>query len=102
MLQERVGTPAWTALLEPARAATALGENNVELIRFACGLCSGRGRRIDVAERGWPTTLSREAADFCTRWERDQHAAKFGLSAQLVDYIDGIPSNVALSPTWRA
>jgi len=102
MLQEHVGTPAWTALLERARAAAALGENSFELIRFPCDLCSDGGRKIDVAETDWPTTLRGEAAEFYTRWERDLRAAKFGLSAQLVDYIDGIASNVALSLTWRA
>jgi CBS domain-containing protein len=102
LLQEHVGTPAWTALLERARAAAALGENSFELIRFPCDLCSDGGRKIDVAETDWPTTLRGEAAEFYTRWERDLRPAKFGLSAQLVDYIDGIPSNVALSLTWRA
>ena len=102
LLQEHVGTSAWNALLEHARAAAALGENSFELIRFPCDLCSDGGRKIDVAEIDWPTTLRGEAAEFYTRWERDLRQAKFGLSAQLVDYIDGIASNVALSLTWRA
>ncbi len=102
LLQEHIGTPAWTALLERARGAATLGENSFELIRFPCDLCSDGGRKIDVAETDWPTTLRGEAAEFHTRWERDLRPAKFGLSAQLVDYIDGIASNVALSLTWRA
>jgi len=102
LLQEHIDTPAWTALLERARAAAALGENSFELTRFPCDLCSDGGRKIDVAETDWPTTLRGEAAEFYTRWERDLRPAKFGLSAQLVDYIDGIPSNVALSLTWGA
>jgi CBS domain-containing protein len=102
MLRKHVGTPAWTALLERAQAAATLGENSFELVRFPCDLCSDGGRKIDVAETDWPTTLRGEAAEFYTRWERDLRAAKFGLSAQLVDYIDGIASNVALSLTWRA
>ena len=97
MLQEHVGTPAWTALLERAQAAAARGENSFELIRFPCDLCSDGGRKIDVAETDWPTTLRGEAAEFYTRWERDLRAARFGLSAQIVEYIDGIPSDVALS-----
>jgi hypothetical protein len=102
MLQEHIDTPAWNALIERARAAAALGESSFELLRFPCDLCSDGGRKIDVAETDWPSTLRGEAAEFYTRWERDLRAAKFGLSAQLVDYIDGIPSNVALSLTWRA
>ncbi len=102
MLQEHIDTPAWNALLERARSAARLGENSFELIRFPCDLCSDGGRKIDVGETDWPTTLRGEAAEFYTRWERDLRPAKFGLSAQLVDYIDGIPSDVALSLTWRA
>ena len=102
MLKEHIDTPAWTALLERARAAAAIGENSFELLRFPCDLCSDGGRKIDVAETDWSTTLRGEAAEFYTRWERDLRPAKFGLSAQLVDYIDGIASNVALSLTWRA
>jgi CBS domain-containing protein len=102
MLKEHIDTPAWTALLERARGAAMLGESSFELIRFPCDLCSDGGRKIDVAESDWPTTLRGEAAEFYTRWERDLRPAKFGLSAQLVDYIDGIASNVALFLTWRA
>jgi hypothetical protein len=90
MLQEHIDTPAWNALIERARAAAALGESSFELLRFPCDLCSDGGRKIDVTETNY------------TRWERDLRPAKFRLSAQLVDYVDGIPSNVALSLTWRA
>jgi hypothetical protein len=102
MLQEHIDTPAWNALIERARAAAALGESSFELLRFPCDLCSDGGRKIDVTETNWPTTLRGVAAEFYTRWERDLRPAKFRLSAQLVDYVDGIPSNVALSLTWRA
>jgi CBS domain-containing protein len=101
MLGEHLGASAWTASLDRAQAAATRGENGFELIRFPCDLCSDGGRKIDVAEADWPTTLRGEAAEFYIRWERDLRAAKFGLSAQIVEYIDGIPSNVALSLTWR-
>jgi hypothetical protein len=101
MLGEHVGTQAWTALLERARAAAARGENSFELVRFPCDLCSDGGRKIGVPEADWPTTLRGEAAEFYTRWERDLRAARFGLTAQIAEYIDGIPSNVALCLTWN-
>ncbi len=101
MMGEHLGTSVWTATLDRAQAAAARGENDFELIRFPCDLCSDGGRKIDVAEADWPTTLRGEAAEFYTRWERDLRAARFGLSAQIVEYIDGMPSNVALRLTWR-
>ncbi len=99
-LQEHVDTQAWTKLLEGAQAAATRGEKSFELIRFPCDLCSDGGRKIGVAEADWPTTLRGEAAEFCARWERELRAVGFGLAAQIADYLDGIPNNVALLLTW--
>lgn len=99
-LQEHVDTQAWTKLLEGAQAAATRGEKSFELIRFPCDLCSDEGRKIGVAEADWPTTLRGEAAEFCARWDRELRAVGFGLAAQIADYLDGIPNNVALLLTW--
>jgi CBS domain-containing protein len=101
MLKEHVDTQTWNTLLERARAAAAGGEKSFELIRFPCDLCSDGGRMIGAVEADWPTTLRGEAAEFYTRWERELRAVGFGLSAQIAEYVDGIPSNVALSLTWN-
>src|SRR5208283_5637859 len=101
MLLEHLDKEAWATLLDRAQAAAAEGESSFELIRFPCDLCSDGGRKIDVAETDWPTTLRGEAAEFYTRWERELRAAKFGLSAQIVEYLDGMPSNVALFLNWN-
>ncbi len=101
MLQEHVDTETWNTLLGRARAAAARGEKSFELIRFPCDLCSDGGRKIDVAEADWPTTLRGEAAEFYTRWERELRAVGFGLAAQMAEYLDGMPSGVALCLTWN-
>jgi len=101
MLQEHVDTQTWTTLLERAQVAAEHGEKSFELIRFPCDLCSDGGRKIDVAEADWPTTLRGEAAEFYARWERELRSAGFGLAAQMAEYLDGIPSSVALFLTWN-
>jgi len=101
MLQEHVDTRTWTTLLERAHVAAEHGEKSFELIRFPCDLCSDGGRKIDVAEADWPTTLRGEAAEFYARWERELRSAGFGLAAQMAEYLDGIPSSVALFLTWN-
>jgi CBS domain-containing protein len=101
LLQRHVGAQAWTTLLERAQAAAVRGENSFELIRFPCDLCSDGGRKIDVAETDWPTTLRGEAAEFYTLWDRELRAVGFGLTGQIVEYADDIPSNVALRLTWN-
>jgi CBS domain-containing protein len=101
LLMKPLREPAWTVLVERAHAAAALGETSFELIRFPCDLCADGGRMIDVAEVGWPATLRGEPAEMYTRWEREMKPQGFGLNAQIVEYLDGIPSKVALTLTWN-
>jgi CBS domain-containing protein len=102
MQMEHLDTEVWAKLLDRALAAAAQGESSFELIRFPCDLCSDGGRRIDVAEIDWPTTLRGEAAEIYARWERELRPAGFRLRAQIVEYLDGIPNNIALSLSWAA
>jgi CBS domain-containing protein len=100
MLAEHLDIKAWTSLLARAHAAATNGEKSFELFRFPCDLCSDGGRKIDVAETDWPTSLRAEAAEIFERWERELRPAGFGLIAQIVEYFDGIPGNIALTLTW--
>lgn len=101
MLLEHLHDHVWTTLVERAHTAAMLGEKSFELFRFPCDLCSDGGRKIDVAEADWPTTLRGEAAEIFARWERELRPAGFGLTAQIVDYFDGMPGNIALCLTWN-
>ena len=102
MLLEHLDKEAWTTLLDRAQAAAAEGESSFELLRFPCDLCSDGGRKIGVAENDWPTTLRGEAAEVYARWERELRPAGFRLRAQIVEYLDGIPNNIAMSLAWPA
>ena len=102
MRLEHLDKEVWAKLLNRAQAAAAQGESSFELIRFPCDLCSDGGRKIDVAEIDWPTTLRGEAAEVYARWERELRPAGFRLRAQIVEYLDGIPNNIALSLAWAA
>jgi hypothetical protein len=100
MLLEHLDEEGWAELLDRAQAAAAKGASSFELIRFPCDLCSDGGRKIDVAETDWPTTLRGEAAEVYARWERELRPVGFRLRAQIADYLDGIPNNIALSLAW--
>jgi CBS domain len=102
MLLEHLDKHLWVKLLDRAKAAATQGESSFELIRFPCDLCSDGGRRIDVAEIDWPSTLRGEAAEVYSRWDRELRPGGFRLRAQIVEYLDGILSNIALSLSWAA
>jgi len=101
MLGEHLDPKVWVGLLGRAQSAATQGEKSFELFRFPCDVCSDGSRKIDVAETDWPTTLRGEAAEIFTRWERELRPADFGLTAQIVEYFDGMPGNVALTLTWN-
>jgi hypothetical protein len=100
MLLEHLDKQLWVKLLDRAQAAAARGESSFELIRFPCDLCSDGDRKIDVAEIDWPSTLRGEAAEVYARWERELRPGGFRVRAQIVEYLDGIPNNIALSLFW--
>jgi CBS domain-containing protein len=102
MRLEHLDKEVWAKLLDRAQAAATQGASSFELIRFPCDLCSDGGRKIDVAEIDWPTTLGGEAAEVYARWERELRPAGFRLRAQIVEYLDGIPNNIALTLAWAA
>ena len=102
MRLEHLDTEVWAKLLDRAQVAATDGESSFELVRFPCDLCSDGGRKIGVAEIDWPTTLRGEAAEIYARWERELRPTGFRLRAQIVEYLDGVPNNIALSLSWAA
>ena len=101
MRLEHLDTEVWAKLLDRAQVAATDGESSFELVRFPCDLCSDGGRKIGVAEIDWPTTLKGEAAEV-TRGGNTARPTGFRLRAQIVEYLDGVPNNIALSLSWAA
>lgn len=100
MLEAHLDAELWETLLAHARTAAAHGQKEFQLLRFPSDLCSDGGRKIDVAEPGWETTLRGEAADLYDRWERELKPAGFGLSARIIEYPSGKPGDIGLFLTW--
>ena len=53
-----------------------------------------------MSEIDWPSTLRGEAAEVYARWDRELRPGDFRLRAQIVEYLDEIPNNIALSLSW--
>jgi hypothetical protein len=82
MLLEHLDGQVWVKLLDRAQAAATQGESSFELIRFPCDLCSDGGRKIDVAEIDWPSTLRGEAAEVLSRLRLAKPSSKTSLLAR--------------------
>jgi CBS domain-containing protein len=100
LMDHHVSEQLWRDLLDHAALAARSGEQELMLLRFPSDLCSDRGRKIDVAEKGWEETLRGEAAEIFSRWRRDLKSQGFGLSARVVSYEEGILGDLGLYLTW--
>ena len=82
------------------RIAAERGQHQVEVITFPCTFCSDGGRRINIADPEWPSTLSgfaRRAYDFYVK-ELRPHGYK--LHAEIISFPGGMPGEVGLYLKW--
>jgi hypothetical protein len=82
------------------RIAAERGNHQVEIITFPCSFCSDGGRRINIADPQWPSTLSgfaKRAYDFYVK-ELRPHGYK--LHAEIISFPGGMPGEVGLYLKW--
>lgn len=90
----------WRKLLLAARYAAESGQTEYQILTFPRETCSDGGRKINVGEEDWPTTLRGEAAELWLRYDRDLKARGFRVVARTVSYKDGIPNDLGLWLVW--
>jgi CBS domain-containing protein len=103
VLQAHVDEALWRDLLEHAEAAAARGEMEMQLLQFPCALCTDGGRKIDVHEAGWETTLQGEPAEIYARWREELAPKDFRIDARIVGYDEqGAIGEAGLFLQWGA
>jgi hypothetical protein len=100
-LDQHVSNSQWSEMLDRAKLAASTREQEFMMLRFPSDLCSDGGRKIDVAEEGWEGTLRGEAAELYSRWRTELKPHRFGLSARIVSYEDGIIGDIGLFLMWK-
>jgi CBS domain-containing protein len=100
LLAQHVSGEQWHDLLRRAHKAAEQGEKEFLLLRFPSQLCSDGGRMINVPDPNWPASLRGQAAEIFLRWERDLKPYGFVLSAQILDFPNGIPGDAGLTLVW--
>lgn len=82
------------------RIAAERGHHQLEIITFPCSFCSDGGRRINIADPQWPSTLSgfaKRAYDFYVK-ELRPHGYK--LHAEIISFPGGMPGEAGLYLKW--
>ena len=82
------------------RIAAEQGQHQIQAISFPCTFCTDGGRRINIADPEWPTTLTgfaKEAYDF---YVKELRPLGFKLHADIISFPNGMPGDVGLFLKW--
>jgi hypothetical protein len=82
------------------RIAAEQGSHQLQVVTFPCSFCSDGGRRINIADPEWPSTLegfAKRAYDF---FVKELRPLGYKLHAEIISFPGGIPGDVALILKW--
>jgi DNA-binding TFAR19-related protein (PDSD5 family) len=82
------------------RIAAERGQHQVEVITFPCTFCSDGGRRINIADPEWPSTLSGFAERAYEFYVKELRPHGYKLHAEIISFPGGMPGEVGLYLKW--
>jgi hypothetical protein len=82
------------------RIAAGHGHHQVEIITFPCSFCSDGGRRINIADPEWPSTLSGFAKRAYEFYVKELRPHGYKLHAEIISFPGGMPGEVGLYLKW--
>lgn len=85
---------------EAVRIAARNGHHHLQVITFPANYCDDGGRRINIADPEWPTTLTGFAKDAFEFYDKQLRPLGYKLRAEIISFPGGMPGEVALSLVW--
>ena len=80
--------------------AAEQGLHQLQVVTFPCSFCSDGGRRINIADPEWPSTLTgfaKRAYDF---FIKELRPIGYKLHAEILSFPGGMPGEAALVLKW--
>jgi hypothetical protein len=82
------------------RVAAKDGKHQLQVLTFPCSFCSDGGRRINIADKEWPQTLTGFAKKAYEFFEKELRPAGYKLHAEIISFPGGMPGEVGLFLKW--
>jgi hypothetical protein len=82
------------------RVAAKDGKHQLQVLTFPCSFCSDGGRRINIADKEWPQTLTGFAKKPYEFFEKELRPAGYKLHAEIISFPGGMPGEVGLFLKW--
>lgn len=99
-MSRKVAPEAVDRINNAIRIAAQNGHHHLEVITFPSSYCSDGGRRINIADPEWPTTLTGFAKDAYDFYGKELRPLGYKLRAEIVNFPGGMPGEVSLSLAW--
>ena len=99
-MSRKVAPEAVERINNAVRIAAQNGHHHLEVITFPSSYCSDGGRRINIADAEWPTTLTGFAKDAYDFYNTELRPLGYKLRAEIINFPGGMPGDVSLSLAW--
>ena len=80
------------------RIAAEQGQHQLQVVTFPCSFCSDGGRRINIADPEWPSTLEGFAKRAYEFYVKELRPLGYKLHAEIISFPGGMPGEVGLVP----
>ena len=99
-MSRHVAPEAIERINNAVRVAAQNGHHHLQVITFPSSYCSDGGRRINIADPEWPTTLTGFAKDAYDFYNKELRPLGYKLQAEITSFPGGMPGDVGLSLAW--
>jgi hypothetical protein len=76
------------------------GQTQLQILTFPASYCSDGGRRINIADPEWPSTLQGFAKKAYDGYVKELKPLGYKLHAEIISFPGGMPGEVALFLKW--
>lgn len=99
-MSRQVAPEAIERINNAIRVAAQNGQHRLQVITFPSSYCSDGGRRINIEDPEWTTTLTGFAKDAYEFYNKELRPLGYKLQAEVISFPGGMPGDVALSLVW--
>ena len=99
-MSRHVAPEAIERINNAVRVAAQNGHHHLQVITFPSSYCSDGGRRINIADPEWPTTLTGFAKDAYDFYNKELRPLGYKLQAEITSFPGGMAGDVGLSLAW--
>lgn len=99
-MSRKVAPEAVERINAAVRIAAQNGHQHLQVLTFPSSYCSDGGRRINIEDPEWPTTLTGFAKDAYDFYHRELRPLGYKLHAEIINFPGGMPGEVAMSLAW--